>query len=255
MKFLLLSVLLFAGVRLAEANPKQLFQAGNLAYAQGDYAAAVDAFTQAAKEAPEKVEILYNLALAQYHSGAVEASIGTFGLAAATTSHPKLRARSLYNQANALVQLAQAKEKKEPAAALELCAQAVSLYRAAWYYDPSFEDTAWNLEATLRITQKLKQAIEKKQEEQQKKNNAGANNSSGDESQEQNDQQVDNENFGDESGMFEDADPFGDFSDYDEIHGVPPPSQSESEILSEEIRHQQQRRQRSGSYKAVEKDW
>jgi len=55
---------------------------------------------------------------------------------------------------------------------------------------------------------------------------------------------------------YEEADPFGDFSEYEEIRGVPPPNQSESDILSEEIRNQQRRKQKkAGEYKKVEKDW
>lgn len=59
-----------------------------------------------------------------------------------------------------------------------------------------------------------------------------------------------------EADMYEEADPFGDFSEYEEIRGVPPPNQTELEILAEEVRNQEQRKKKkSGKYKAVEKDW
>ena len=56
--------------------------------------------------------------------------------------------------------------------------------------------------------------------------------------------------------LFEAADPFGDFSEYEEIRGVPPPNQTEMDILAEEIRNQERRNQKkAGEYRAVEKDW
>lgn len=59
-----------------------------------------------------------------------------------------------------------------------------------------------------------------------------------------------------ESEMYEDADPFGDFSEYEEIRGVPPPHQNEMDILAEEALNQTKRKKKkAGEYKAVEKDW
>ena len=59
-----------------------------------------------------------------------------------------------------------------------------------------------------------------------------------------------------EADMYEEADPFGDFSEYEEIRGVPPPNQTEMDILAEEVRNQERRKEKkAGEYKAVEKDW
>ncbi len=59
-----------------------------------------------------------------------------------------------------------------------------------------------------------------------------------------------------DSDMYEEADPFGDFSEYEEIRGVPPPNQTEMDILAEEIRNQELRKEKkSGEYKPAEKDW
>lgn len=59
-----------------------------------------------------------------------------------------------------------------------------------------------------------------------------------------------------EADLYEEADPFGDFSEYEEIRGVPPPNQTEMDILTEEIRNQERRKEKkAGEYKAVEKDW
>jgi hypothetical protein len=59
-----------------------------------------------------------------------------------------------------------------------------------------------------------------------------------------------------DADMYEEADPFGDFSEYEEIRGVPPPNQTEMDILAEEIRNQERRKEKkAGEYKSVEKDW
>ncbi|MCK4564604.1 MAG: hypothetical protein KAU94_08010, partial [Verrucomicrobia bacterium] len=59
-----------------------------------------------------------------------------------------------------------------------------------------------------------------------------------------------------EADQYEEADPFGDFSEYEEIRGVPPPNQTEMDILAEEVQNQARRKKKkAGEYKAVEKDW
>lgn len=67
---------------------------------------------------------------------------------------------------------------------------------------------------------------------------------------------MDYEESDEEAEMYEEADPFGDFSEYEEIRGVPPPNQTEMDILAEEIRNQERRKEKkAGEYKSVEKDW
>ena len=56
--------------------------------------------------------------------------------------------------------------------------------------------------------------------------------------------------------LYEEADPFGDFSEYEEIRGVPPPNKTEIDILAEEVRNQERRKQKkAGAYTPVDKDW
>lgn len=67
---------------------------------------------------------------------------------------------------------------------------------------------------------------------------------------------MDSEMAEENADMYEEADPFGDFSDYEEIRGMPPPNKTEMDILAEEIKNQERRNtKKSGEYKAVEKDW
>jgi tetratricopeptide (TPR) repeat protein len=79
---------------------------------------------------------------------------------------------------------------------------------------------------------------------------------SDEESEDDQDYDMDYEESDEDADMYEEADPFGDFSEYEEIRGVPPPNQTEMDILAEEVRNQERRKEKkAGEYKAVEKDW
>lgn len=77
-----------------------------------------------------------------------------------------------------------------------------------------------------------------------------------DEESDENDSDMDYEESDEEADMYEEADPFGDFSEYEEIRGVPPPNKTEMDILTEELENQERRKEKkAGSYKPVDKDW
>ena len=79
---------------------------------------------------------------------------------------------------------------------------------------------------------------------------------SDEESEDYEDYDMDYEESDEDADMYEEADPFGDFSEYEEIRGVPPPNQTEMDILAEEIRNQERRKEKkAGEYKPVDKDW
>ncbi len=82
------------------------------------------------------------------------------------------------------------------------------------------------------------------------------NGESDEESEDYDDYDMDYSESDEDADMYEEADPFGDFSEYEEIRGVPPPNQTEMDILAEEIQNQERRKEKkAGAYKAVEKDW
>ena len=79
---------------------------------------------------------------------------------------------------------------------------------------------------------------------------------SDEDSESEDDSDMDYEESDEDSEMYEEADPFGDFSEYEEIRGVPPPNKTETDILAEELRNQERRKKKkAGKYKPVEKDW
>ena len=79
---------------------------------------------------------------------------------------------------------------------------------------------------------------------------------SDEDSENEDDSDMDYEESDEDSEMYEEADPFGDFSEYEEIRGVPPPNKTETDILAEELRNQERRKKKkAGEYKSAEKDW
>jgi tetratricopeptide (TPR) repeat protein len=81
-------------------------------------------------------------------------------------------------------------------------------------------------------------------------------NESDEDSDDYEDYDMEYEESDEEADRYEEADPFGDFSEYEEIRGVPPPNQTETDILAEEVRNQERRKEKkAGEYKAVDKDW
>ncbi len=79
---------------------------------------------------------------------------------------------------------------------------------------------------------------------------------SDEDSEDSEDYDMDYEESDEDADMYEEADPFGDFSEYEEIRGVPPPNQTEMDILAEEVRNQERRKdKKAGEYKPADKDW
>ena len=244
---LLAYALLLAGT--ANATPEELFKKGNRALAEKRFRDAAHLYAEAAAEAPELAELHYNLGHAQYRAGLFEAAAGTYEIAAARARTDTLRSRCRYNQGNCMVKLAEALRETEPQAAVEHCRQAAGLYRAALELNGNFPDAAYNLEISMRIAAGIEQQIRDRQEQQQ--------NGKADEAQEESsDSDVACEESEQDAELYEAADPFGDFSEYEEIRGVPPPNKTEMDILAEEIQNQARRKKKkAGTYKAVDKDW
>ena len=59
-----------------------------------------------------------------------------------------------------------------------------------------------------------------------------------------------------EANSYDDTEPFGEFSEYEELRGVPPPNKTERDILAEEAGNRERRKaDKGGEYRNVEKDW
>jgi tetratricopeptide (TPR) repeat protein/uncharacterized protein YegL len=335
----------------------KLFQNGNKAYAAGQFEDAVNAYYEAAAQAPESAEVYYNLGNAQYRAGRFEEARASYEYAAAMAGPDALRSRCWYNLANCLVKTAETFRENEPHAAVEYCRQAAWFYRAALEDTEAFDDAAYNLEMSQRIAAAIVEEIREQEEKEQQENElikyirekleefiarqtrlietrtAGdpqrtleqdarkladimaesglhadidlpdgsqapgplketythtlaaadamakpdqqtalaeliaalgsapedpdqQDGESDEESDDYEDYDMDYEESDEDADMYEEADPFGDFSEYEEIRGVPPPNKTEMDILAEEIQNQERRKEKkAGEYKSVEKDW
>ena len=350
-------LLLFVCLHPVHANPAKLFKAGNRAYSEERFDDAINAYMEAAADAPESAEIYYNLGNAQYRAGGFEEAAEAYESAASMAGTDTMRSRCWYNLGNCMVKTGEGLREVDPHAAVHYCRQAVWFYRLALDYDSSFKNAAYNLEMTQLIVSGIVEEIRKKEDEEQKQNDLikyireklaefieqqgrlietsdtgepqrgletetrelakvievsglhtalqlpdgtavpgpleetfnhtvaaadamalpdqqaalaelvaalGAapedpnqqDDESDEDSEDDQDSDMDYEESDEDADMYEEADPFGDFSEYEEIRGVPPPNQSEMDILAEEVRNQERRKEKkAGKYKPVEMDW
>lgn len=207
-----------------------------------------------ARAAPESAEVQYNQGNAQYRAGLFADAAGSYEIAAAWAKTDSMRARCWYNLGNCMVRMAEGLRETDPHAAVSYCFQAEGFYRLALGCDDQLSDAAYNLEITMRLSAEIKEQI---RERQKKKDEAEEPPGDlGEDSESEDNSDMDYEESGEDSAMYEEADPFGDFSEYEEIRGLPPPNKTETDILAEEIRNQERRRKKkAGEYKPVEKDW
>ncbi len=245
---LLFCILFLTGT--AQANPTELFQKGNKALATERFEEAINAYQEAAAKAPKSAEIYYNLGNAQYRAGGFEEAIDSFEVAASLARTDSMRSQSKYNLANCIVKIGEGLREVDPHAAANHYLQAMGLYRLALDYNPEFGDAAYNLEICQRISALIKDEI---RDQEEKKKQDGESN---EDSENEDDSDMDYGESSEDAGLYEAANPFGDFSEYEEIRGVPPPNKTEMDILAEEVRNQDARKKkRAGEYKPVEKDW
>jgi len=239
----------------ARAGEWSRFLEGVRAYARGDYAAATNAWRRAAETAPRSAETRFNLGDAAFRLGDYALAAEAFRRAAELASDDAFRARCRYNLGNTLLRLSgEAARKKDLRAAVSLAEEAARSFRLAALDDPAFTNAAYNLEISLRLLHDLRARLaeEEKRRNGQKKKSSGKSGA---------DQDTDNADADEgmldaDNGELRDGEPLGDFSRYQEIRGMPPPARTESDILAEEARHRQERRQRrAASCPKVEKDW
>lgn len=152
------------------------------------------------------------------------------------------------------MQAATAAAQEDVPAAIRYYEQATDFFRSSLNEQPFFEDAAYNLELTLRQHAKLQASQEEEQEGDREPDDSDSGDQDGEGESDPN-EEYDMEDMSEEAEMYDAAEPFGEFSEYEEIRGVPPPNQSEMDILKEELQNQQQRKKKSGSYKSVERDW
>ncbi|HCU34430.1 MAG TPA: hypothetical protein DGT21_02985 [Armatimonadetes bacterium] len=129
------------------------------------YAEAADGYASAAKQHPERRELEFNAACAQYAAGQLDEAIRRFQKLARETTG-QLQQKSEYNTGNGYLQQGKADE-------------ALEHYKRALYLQPDDIDAKWNLELAQRRQQRQQQQQQQdkddkkqqdKKDQQQEKN-------------------------------------------------------------------------------------
>ncbi|HRX84923.1 MAG TPA: tetratricopeptide repeat protein [Phycisphaerae bacterium] len=165
-KWAVLAVLAI-GTRAEAAPPKvaEQVQAGNAAYADGKYEAALKAYDEAEVSCPDCPQIAYNRGLAYYQMRDFIKAREQFNTALATKDL-HLEEQAKYNLGN--VAYSQALEKlNAPKEAIELARQAIYHYRDALDLDAQDADARGNIEIAQLFIKDMLDKQKKQQEQQQ----------------------------------------------------------------------------------------
>ncbi|MBC2743779.1 MAG: tetratricopeptide repeat protein [Desulfosarcina sp.] len=136
----LLAALMLLPLQSADANDTR---AGITAYEKGDFEQALKHFTDAQLNAPDKPEILYNVADAYYKTGNFDAAAEHYKQVM-ETDDTQLKRKVLYNLGNAEFRRGNAKE-------------AIGHYEAALSIDPDDQLTKENLEFVKKVVEQQQQ--------------------------------------------------------------------------------------------------
>ncbi len=140
--------------------------AANTLLRNGRIDEAIDAYRKVVPSEQQRDELNYNLAVAEYRKGNIEAAEQLFADIAGTSS-PTIAADSRYNLGNCQYSKALVAAEKDKPTAIELLRKAIANYRGALRGKPNNPDARANIELAGELIRKLEQ--EQKKEEEQKK--------------------------------------------------------------------------------------
>ncbi len=143
----------------------QINQANDLLH-RGDVDAAIRAYHEAQDHVPQRPDLSYNLAVAQYRKGDLAAAEQSFRLAAAN-DNDSLAAKARYNLGNCDYASALKIAKSDQAGAIKGLNRAIANYRSTLDIDPTDTDARANLELAATLSNKLRQR-QQEQHSQQK---------------------------------------------------------------------------------------
>ncbi len=163
-------VVLLAGAvilvaQIVHASPQQ----AEKAYKSGDYAAAVQGYTEAAKEAPDNTALRFNAGTAAYKEKKYEDALGAFQATLSTQDLP-LQNKAYYNMGNTLYRMGEGTEKQDPQNTIHQWEAAIQAYDGALKLNPADADARFNREYVKKKLEELK-----KQQKQDPKKNCGCN--------------------------------------------------------------------------------
>jgi Ca-activated chloride channel family protein len=162
-----LALLLMLPQTLAAKEPANLVHRANEALHAGNLDQALADYQQAAQTEPNRPELLYNQAVAQYRKG-------DFGQArqllaqAASTADDRLDSRVRYNLANCDYAEAVQVAGKDKSAAISKLQSAISHYRAALAENSADTDSRANIQTAQMLIDKLQHEDKQQKQDQQK---------------------------------------------------------------------------------------
>lgn len=162
---LLVTFALGCAGQLLAASASDLVSQGNRALEEKKYDEALEAYEQAAKEAPQAPEVFFNKGAALYQKGDFQQAADAFEQSALRSEKPELEARSKFNQGNSAFRGAVGQLQRDPQQALEGVGRSVKLYQDALKLDPKLDDARYNVEVARRT---MKRILEEMQKQPQK---------------------------------------------------------------------------------------
>src|SRR5258707_1095974 len=132
----------------------------------GDVDGAVKAYRQVQNGAPDRADLSYNMAVAQYRKGEVAAAEKLFNQVSAAEDDG-LAAKARYNLGNCNYAAALRTAETDHAAAIKGLEKAIENYRSALEIDSNDADSRANIELASAMIDKLHEQ-DKKQQQQQK---------------------------------------------------------------------------------------
>ena len=143
--------------------------AANTLLRNGRIDEAIDAYRKVVPSEQQRDDLNYNLAVAEYRKGNIEAAEQLFADVAGTSS-PTIAADSRYNLGNCQYAKALVAAEKDKPTAIELLRKAIANYRGALRGKPNSPDARANIELAGELIRKLEQEQNKDQKQEQEQN-------------------------------------------------------------------------------------
>lgn len=165
----MLSSLLAGGRLLAADDEREVaveINKANGLLRSGDLDGAMKAYSQVQNGAPDRADLSYNMAVAQYRKGDLAAAEKLFSQASAT-ENDALASKARYNLGNCNYAAALRSAESDHPAAIKGLEKAIEDYRGALEVDPNDADSRANIELASAMIEKLREQ-DKKQQQLQK---------------------------------------------------------------------------------------
>ena len=257
---MLFSVLCWLGAGAVAAGaagrPERAVRDGLAAYRAGDFAAALDAFGNAAQLRPRVPELLYDTGVSAYRLGDYDTARAMLRPAIVGATTPELAAAGHLALGNIGMREAQQLLQQDPTAAIPALESGIASFERALRVDPDYAAAAHNLELARVLLDELRQQQQQQQQQQSPQQDSG--------DQDQQPQHEQQEGQQPESAPRDDEGPTPPAPGIPEEQPAPAPPGGENErmddllarqIIAAEEANAELRRRRQLQLLPVQRDW